>query len=157
MTKPKPNAPCPCGSGKKYKNCCGKKGGKPKSPRGRLFWSGAFYLVLLAAAAYSYLNIENWTAPKLAGPPPVKQIPRPVQQPPSQLQPAEPPFRIESKPHDKSKDPKEPAQPLPPLKLLNDPDEIPPALQHSLDSARAATEARQQKAIPSKAADSAGR
>ena len=22
-TKPKRNAPCPCGSGKKYKNCCG--------------------------------------------------------------------------------------------------------------------------------------
>jgi len=23
--KPKRNAPCPCGSGKKYKNCCGRK------------------------------------------------------------------------------------------------------------------------------------
>ena len=23
--KVKPNAPCPCGSGKKYKKCCGKK------------------------------------------------------------------------------------------------------------------------------------
>ena len=23
--KPKRNAPCPCGSGKKYKNCCGAK------------------------------------------------------------------------------------------------------------------------------------
>ena len=23
--KPKRNAPCPCGSGKKYKQCCGKK------------------------------------------------------------------------------------------------------------------------------------
>jgi len=24
--KPKRNDPCPCGSGKKYKQCCGKKG-----------------------------------------------------------------------------------------------------------------------------------
>ncbi|WP_435659364.1 SEC-C metal-binding domain-containing protein [Helicobacter rodentium] len=28
-TKPVRNAPCPCGSGKKYKDCCGKSG--PKS------------------------------------------------------------------------------------------------------------------------------
>ncbi|HHD74931.1 MAG TPA: preprotein translocase subunit SecA, partial [Nitratifractor sp.] len=26
--KPKRNDPCPCGSGKKYKNCCGKSGPK---------------------------------------------------------------------------------------------------------------------------------
>ena len=26
--KPKRNEPCPCGSGKKYKNCCGKSGPK---------------------------------------------------------------------------------------------------------------------------------
>jgi preprotein translocase subunit SecA len=27
--KPKRNDPCPCGSGKKYKQCCGKKQGRP--------------------------------------------------------------------------------------------------------------------------------
>jgi len=26
--KPKRNNPCPCGSGEKYKNCCGKSGPK---------------------------------------------------------------------------------------------------------------------------------
>jgi len=26
--KPKRNEPCPCGSGKKYKNCCGQSGPK---------------------------------------------------------------------------------------------------------------------------------
>jgi preprotein translocase subunit SecA len=26
--KPKRNDPCPCGSGKKYKNCCGQSGPK---------------------------------------------------------------------------------------------------------------------------------
>jgi preprotein translocase subunit SecA len=25
-TRPKRNEPCPCGSGKKYKQCCGKEG-----------------------------------------------------------------------------------------------------------------------------------
>ena len=29
MSKPKRNDPCPCGSGKKYKQCCG----APKPPR----------------------------------------------------------------------------------------------------------------------------
>lgn len=30
--KPGRNEPCPCGSGKKYKQCCGKGGGKSDAP-----------------------------------------------------------------------------------------------------------------------------
>ncbi len=44
------NAPCPCGSGKKYKHCCLNKTGAP-SRRMKLIYAGIVLLVIGAAVA----------------------------------------------------------------------------------------------------------
>jgi hypothetical protein len=39
------NAPCPCGSGKKYKKCCLKK--EVKKEKGFWFWFTIFTLIMI--------------------------------------------------------------------------------------------------------------
>jgi len=43
--RPGRNDPCPCGSGKKYKRCCGENGAGPSAtlPRGRMILGSGFY------------------------------------------------------------------------------------------------------------------
>lgn len=118
------NSPCPCGSGKKYKYCCGRKGAAPK----HRFWQplgiGLLLSAVLVATAVVYVRMGQ-----KAPPPPVSTSP-PVPQPTTSVTP---PQKYRAKPGS-----------LPQLKPLpNDaeklkPEEVPPEVQRRIDSLRAA-------------------
>ena len=57
MAKIERNAPCPCGSGKKYKNCC--EGSKivKRSRKANQFLTGLVFLLLLGAVSVFYLQM----------------------------------------------------------------------------------------------------
>jgi len=59
MAKIERNAPCPCGSGKKYKNCC--EGSKivKRSRKVNQFLTGLLFLVLLGAISVFYLQLDQ--------------------------------------------------------------------------------------------------
>ncbi len=58
--------PCPCGSGKKYKNCCGKQGAKSDSKRWTGLKSGVLAIVIVGGgiAAYMILSKPSTTPPE---------------------------------------------------------------------------------------------
>ena len=57
MTTVGRNAPCPCGSGKKYKHCCGAKA--KRTPLGTKILGTVVALVLLTAAAVALLTLGD--------------------------------------------------------------------------------------------------
>jgi len=153
MSRTSRNKPCPCGSGKKYKNCCGKKGAEPLPSRGRRFWTGLGYLVLLAAVSVVYVNLDDWKA--YSPPPPATSEPSvPAVSSSAPPKPDLPAVEDPTTPS-RQKEPfrKQPQQ-LPQAKPLPSPDEDPPELTRSLDSAMRAKQAGQ--STPPRAADSAG-
>jgi hypothetical protein len=58
--------PCPCGSGKKYKNCCGKQGAKSNSRKWTGLKSGVLAIVIMGGgiAAYMILFKPTTTPPE---------------------------------------------------------------------------------------------
>jgi len=87
------NDPCSCGSGKKYKNCCGRSGSSMRSGRLNQILAGLGLSVLLVIAALVYLQVgqddatddQGQAAPKITISPgssgPVS--PQTTQQPPT--------------------------------------------------------------------------
>ncbi len=51
------NAPCPCGSGKKYKNCCAHKG-ETASVGSRIVFS-LVAIVLIGGAIYFFTSLDD--------------------------------------------------------------------------------------------------
>jgi hypothetical protein len=51
------NAPCPCGSGKKYKHCCGAKA--QRMPLGTRILATIIGLLLLTAAAMALMSLGD--------------------------------------------------------------------------------------------------
>lgn len=56
---------CPCGSGKKYKQCCEKSGVLPRSRKLNQILAGLFLTALLVAAASAYISIGDDDAVEL--------------------------------------------------------------------------------------------
>lgn len=56
---------CPCGSGKKYKQCCEKSGVLPRSRKLNQILAGLFFTALLVAAASAYVSIGDDDAAEL--------------------------------------------------------------------------------------------
>lgn len=54
--------PCPCGSGKKYKNCCGKQGAKSDSKRWTGLRSGVLAIVIVGGGIAAYMILSEPTA-----------------------------------------------------------------------------------------------
>jgi hypothetical protein len=63
MAKIERNAPCPCGSGKKYKNCCEGSRIARRSPRLNQFLTGMVLTIGLAAVSVIYLKLGAEPAP----------------------------------------------------------------------------------------------
>ena len=132
------NDPCPCGSGKKFKNCCEQKSAVLRSSRLRQFLSGLVLLVLLAAVSVAYVQIE----PESYKPTLPSSTPRQTQKPPIKTKSADQlPLGFRSTPAGTT----DSARPLPDLKPLKD-GEIPPELQKSIDSLKAAQKAKAKSA-----------
>ncbi len=77
--------PCPCGSGKKYKNCCGKQGDKSDSKRWTGLKSGVLAIVLVGGgiAAYMILSEPTTTPPEAITTDALPQSVQPLQPQPS--------------------------------------------------------------------------
>lgn len=53
--------PCPCGSGKKYKNCCGQQGTKSSSGKWTGFKSGVLAIVIIGGGIAAYMTFSKPT------------------------------------------------------------------------------------------------
>ncbi len=74
MKKVGRNEPCPCGSGKKYKNCHQKEEAA-KSGRNKTFWFTVLFIAIVIIAGVGvYLNNQTPASKRPPGPPPPGQV-----------------------------------------------------------------------------------
>ena len=74
MGKPNRNDPCPCGSGKKYKNCHLKEGIAPGSTNKTYLISAIFAIFIIIAALSLYFGSQPDGKEKPPGPAPAGKV-----------------------------------------------------------------------------------